>query len=119
MNVVRGLLHLEGAAIFGASTWAYFAVLDGSFLLYLALLLVPDVGMVGYLVSARLGAWTYNVTHTETLAVLLLGIGLAMASTPLVLAALILGAHIGMDRAIGYGLKFTSGFKDTHMQRLS
>ncbi|MDU3890869.1 MAG: DUF4260 family protein [Serratia liquefaciens] len=31
------------------------------------------------------------------------------------MAALIWGAHIGFDRALGYGLKYASGFADTHL----
>ena len=27
-------------------------------------------------------------------------------------------AHIGMDRAIGYGLKYPTNHKDTHLQRV-
>lgn len=119
MNLVRGLLHLEGAVIFAASTWAYFALLDGWWVTYLALLLLPDASMVGYLISVRLGAWTYNVVHNEALAAALLAFGLATDSRLLLMAALVLAAHVGMDRALGYGLKFTSGFKDTHLQRLS
>ena len=32
--------------------------------------------------------------------------------------ALIWLAHIGMDRLLGYGLKYPSAFKDTHLQRV-
>ena len=118
MNLVRGLLHLEGAVIFAAATWAYFALLDGSWIAFLALILVPDLSMVGYLRGPRLGAWTYNLVHTEALPVALLAIGLGIDSRRVLLAALVLAAHIGMDRAAGYGLKFTSGFKHTHLQRV-
>ncbi|KKB35215.1 hypothetical protein QY97_01956 [Bacillus thermotolerans] len=31
---------------------------------------------------------------------------------------LIWSAHIGMDRAIGYGLKYSTHFKDTHLNRV-
>jgi Domain of unknown function (DUF4260) len=119
VNVVRGLLHLEGTALFLAATWAYFALLDGSWGVYLGCLLLPDLGMVGYLRGPRLGAWTYNLLHTEALAFALLTIALATDSRALLAAALILAAHIGMDRALGYGLKFTSGFKDTHLQKVT
>ena len=119
MNLVRALLHLEGAVIFVSATWAYFALLDGSWIAYLALILVPDLSMVGYLRGPRLGAWTYDLVHTEALPAALLGIGLATDSRPVLLAALVLAAHIGMDRASGRGLKFPSAFKNTHLQRLS
>jgi hypothetical protein len=27
-------------------------------------------------------------------------------------------AHIGLDRAVGYGLKYPTAFKETHLQRV-
>lgn len=119
MNIVRGVLHVEGATLFVVATWAYLALLDGSWLVFLALILVPDVSLVGYLVSPRPGAWIYNLVHNEALPVVLVATGLATDVRPVLTAGLVLAAHVGMDRAAGYGLKFASGFKDTHMQRLS
>jgi hypothetical protein len=69
MNLVRGLLHREGAIIFAGATWAYFALLGASWIVYLALIVAPDVSAVGYLRGPRLGAWTYNLVHTEALPV--------------------------------------------------
>lgn len=118
MSLPRALLHLEGAALFAASTWGYFALLEGGLLAYLALLLVPDVSMVGFVRGTRLGALTYNVVHNEALALALAVIGL-LSDVPSALGGgLILAAHVGMDRALGYGLKYPSAFRDTHLQRL-
>jgi hypothetical protein len=118
MRLVQAVLRAEGVAIFAASTWAYFALLGGWWVAYAALLLVPDVSMIGYLRDTRLGAWTYNLVHNEALPLALLVAGVAAGSEVITGGALILGAHVGMDRAFGYGLKLPERFTDTHLQRL-
>lgn len=115
MRLVQFLLRLEGVVIFAAATWTYFAIVEGSWIAYAVLLLAPDLGMVGYLRDTRLGAVTYNLVHTEALPIALLVAGLVVASPMLIGGALILGAHVGMDRACGFGLKFPDHFKHTHL----
>jgi hypothetical protein len=114
---VRLLLHLEGAILFAAAV-AAFIHLQGSVWLFLALILVPDLSMLGYLHNPKTGAFIYDAAHTTLSPALLLLIGLAGAIPTLVLVALIWLAHIGMDRAVGYGLKYPTHFKDTHLQRV-
>jgi hypothetical protein len=118
MTAIRAILHAEGAAIFILATWAYFAHVHGSPLWYALLLLAPDLSMVGYARDAALGAWTYNLVHNEALPAVLLLLGLATGVTPLLWAALILAAQVGMDRALGFGLKSPDNFKRTHLQQL-
>ncbi len=111
------LLRLEGLALLAASVVGY-AYLDASWLLFAALFLLPDLGMLGYLVSMRFGAHVYNATHWLLVPVALAGIGVTQA--PVLLPyALIWTAHIGFDRALGYGLKYPTSFKDTHLQRIA
>jgi hypothetical protein len=119
MNLVRFILHLEGLAVLVAATLAYFLVLSGWWVAFVALLLLPDLSMIGFLRGTRLGALTYNLVHNYVLGLATVGLGVALASDPLTGAGLILIAHVGMDRALGYGLKFPTHFKDTHLQRLS
>ena len=119
MNLVTVLLRLEGVALFALATWAYFARLEGSWVVFAALLLAPDLSIAGFLGGTRIGAVVYNLVHTEVLPAVLLLAGFVSESGILTLAAIILGAHIGMDRACGYGLKFPMAFKDTHLQRLA
>ncbi|MFB6098099.1 MAG: DUF4260 domain-containing protein [Salinibacter sp.] len=110
----RLLLRLEGLFIFVAAVGGY-VVLDASWWLFGGLLFVPDVFMVGYLAGSRLGARLYNAGHTYA-APLGLGAGAYLAGMPAVGAvAFIWIAHIGMDRALGYGLKRSTGFRDTHL----
>jgi hypothetical protein len=114
---VKRLLHLEGLVLFVGAV-ALYGVSGGNWLLFIALLLAPDLAMLGYGVNTRVGALAYNSVHTYLLPALLLLVGLA-GSVPLATQiALIWFAHIGMDRTVGYGLKYPTAFKDTHMQRV-
>ena len=87
-------------------------------MLFAVLLLAPDLSAIGYVAGHRLGAISYNLAHTYTAPAILGGIGLSASNDILVGVALIWAAHIGMDRTIGYGLKYPGGFTDTHLSRV-
>lgn len=117
-GVPRRILQAEGAVLLAAALAAYFGGLDEPWWLVPLLLFVPDVFMAGYAASSRLGAWTYNLAHSYPLPALLGAAALA-ADQPLGQGvALIWIAHIGLDRALGYGLKYETGFHDTHLGRI-
>ena len=111
------LLRLEGAVVLAAALALYF---DAGFgwLLLLVLFLAPDLSAVGYLAGPRVGAATYDVAHTYALPVALGAVGVVADADLATQLALIWIAHIGIDRAIGYGLKYPTGFRDTHLQRV-
>jgi hypothetical protein len=111
---VLTLLRLEGVAAFAAGI-ALFLAHGGPWLALIPLLLVPDVSMVGYLRDPRLGALTYNLVHNWALGLAVLGLGLLAAQGWLVLAGAVLIGHVGMDRALGYGLKLPTSFHETHL----
>ncbi len=113
----RLLLRLEGAVIFAAATLLYFHG-DHAWWLYILLALAPDLAMLGYAAGPRVGAIAYDVVHTYALPVALGAVGVVADSEAAVAVGLIWIAHIGADRALGYGLKYPSGFKDTHLQRV-
>jgi hypothetical protein len=113
----RRLLHLEGLAVLAGSLTLYFDAGYGVLLL-LILFLAPDLSALGYLAGPRLGSLSYDVVHTYALPVALGVIGVVGAYETAVQVALIWFAHIGMDRMLGYGLKYPTGFKDTHLQRV-
>jgi hypothetical protein len=113
----RLLLHLEGAVVFALTVVLYWRI-DGNWLLFVVLLLAPDVGMLGYVRNTRLGAATYNAFHTYAAALLLAGAGFLLADALLQSLGVIWVAHIGLDRALGFGLKYPTVFKDTHLGRL-
>jgi hypothetical protein len=113
---VKLLLALEGAAL-GAAALVVYAVSGGNWLMFLLLCLAPDLAMLGYLAGPRIGSMVYNALHhlAAPLA-LLLGAWLLDAPSAILQVALIWIVHIGIDRAIGYGLKYPTGFKATHLQ---
>jgi hypothetical protein len=113
----RWILHLEGAAIFVAAIYSYNAG-HFSWWLFAALFLAPDLFMLGYLKDAKWGAAVYNFVHTLTGPLLLLGIGFLFHTTQYLQYVLIWLAHIGIDRALGFGLKYPTFFKDTHLQHV-
>lgn len=114
---LRTLLRLEGLALFAGMTLLY-AVWDGSWWVYAILFLAPDLSFAAYFAGPRAGAIVYNAAHSYMAPMALMTTGFALSS-PLVLSiAMIWLAHIGIDRALGYGLKYSAGFGFTHLGRI-
>ncbi len=113
----RLLLRAEGLAVFAAAVGLYFWA-DYQWWLLLALALAPDLSMVGYAAGTRVGAAAYDSVHTYVLPVVLGFAGVLAESGLATKLALIWLAHIGIDRVLGYGLKYPTDFKDTHLQRV-
>ena len=116
-TTVPGWLRLEAAAAFVAGL-ALYGWLGGSWLLVLPLMLLPDVSIVGYLANPRVGAVTYNLVHNWALGLAVLGLAAATGNVPVAMLGAVLVAHVGMDRALGYGLKLSTSFQDTHLGRI-
>ena len=114
---VRAILRLEGAAALAAAV-ALYAHAGFSWPLFALLILAPDLAMLAYLIGPRAGAAAYNLVHTYALALPLALAGFWLASPIAAALGLIWIAHIGMDRMLGYGLKYRSGFSDTHLGRI-
>ncbi len=113
----RLLLHAEGAAVAAAAIALYFYA-DYPWWLLVALALAPDLSLVGYVAGPRVGSTIYNAAHTYAPPVALGAIGVIAGADLAVQLALIWITHIGVDRAIGYGLKYPASFKETHLQRV-
>ena len=113
----RAWLRIEGLAALAAGT-ALYAWAGGSLLLLVPLLLLVDASMIGYLAGPRVGAATYNAAHNWAIGLLALGAGFLLAAPVLVLAGAVLVGHVGMDRMFGYGLKYPTAFRDTHLGRI-
>ena len=109
----RAWLKAEGLAVFALSSLTYY-VFDGPWWLYIVLILAPDLAMLGYLGGPALGARLYNLAHSYVGPIILAIVGAVPASAA-VAVALIWCAHIGMDRMLGYGLKYPTAFGDTHL----
>jgi Domain of unknown function (DUF4260) len=111
------LLRVEGLAIAVAAILVY---VDGphSWWLFAVLIAAPDLAFVAYYRGPRLGAVAYNLTHNLVLPIAVGTMGVLSESEPTKAVALLWLAHIGADRLLGYGLKYPTAFKDTHMQRV-
>jgi hypothetical protein len=108
------LLRVEGAVLFAASI-AVFSVQGQAWWLYPALLLVPDIFMLGYLRNTKLGSIIYNLGHSYPAAAMVAALGFVTASAFTVAIGAIWFGHIGWDRMFGYGLKYATSFKHTHL----
>ena len=113
---VRATLRFEGLMLFTAALFLY-AQAGASWVLFLALFLTPDLSFIAYVFGPRLGALAYNAMHT-TIGPIVLALASQLhpaTAVPLLPIAFIWFAHVGFDRTLGYGLKYASGFSDTHL----
>ncbi len=113
----RPLLQSEGAFIF-VLTLCFYHSAHYPWWLYALLFFAPDLAMLAYLKSAALGAAAYNLVHTLTLPILLLLLAFLLSDSRCIPYALIWLSHIALDRMLGYGLKYPTAFKDTHLQHV-
>ena len=113
-NPVLFYLRLEGVALAAIAAVLY-ARTGSSWWLFAALWLVPDLSMLGYLVSPCWGARCYNAIHTTILPIVLAMAAMLLHTAGPLPYALIWLNHIGVDRLLGYGLKYPSGFGWTHL----
>jgi hypothetical protein len=111
------LQRVEGFVLLLAAVSIY-ARLEQSWWLFIILLLVPDLSMLGYMAGPRVGAALYNLAHLLLWPLSLMAIGVLTTNPLLIGLGAIWLAHIGMDRALGYGLKLETGFKDTHLGKI-
>jgi hypothetical protein len=114
---MKTIIKLEELALFLLGIYL-FNQLDYTYGWFLALILAPDIGMLGYLFGNKIGAWSYNIFHHRGLAILIYFVGKYTANSMIELIGVILFAHASMDRLFGYGLKYENGFKFTHLGSL-
>jgi len=116
LDWTRVLLAMEGAALSGVAIFAYSRI-GGGWMLFAALFFAPDLSIFFYLGGPRLGAVAYNCLHVTFVPLVLAVLGFISSKPLLIQIALIQIAHIGFDRALGFGLKYPTGFRDTHLGR--
>jgi hypothetical protein len=114
---IRTLLQLEGVVLFFGPT-LFFLISDAPWELYALLFFAPDLGLIGYLGGRKLGAITYNMLHSTIGPLSLALLGVLMLWPWAGPVSLIWFAHIGFDRALGLGLKYSAGFRLTHLGRI-
>ena len=117
-GVVRGApqvwLRLEGVSMLVAAVAGY-AWTQEPWWLFAGLLLAPDLSALGYVRSRAAGAHLYNIAHAMPIPAAFMALGLWQGSSLLVAVALTWLAHIGMDRAMNYGLKYSDDPGHTHL----
>jgi uncharacterized protein DUF4260 len=117
LNSPRAQLYFEGGVMLVAGVLAYWRV-GGNWLLFAALLLAPDISMLGYLLGPRIGASIYNLAHMALWPAALILLGWFGGQSLALAIGLIWLCHLGMDRVLGFGFKYPTKFQDTHLQRL-
>ena len=111
---MKNLIKLEELFLFILGIFL-FNQLDYGWGWFWALLLAPDLGMLGYLGGTKLGAITYNLVHHRGVAVGLYLLGVYVSSQGMLLAGVMIFSHASLDRVFGYGLKHTDSFQHTHL----
>ena len=114
---MKSILKLEELLQFALGIYL-FSTLSYAWWWFLVLILLPDIGMVGYLVNTKTGALTYNVFHHKALAILIFLVGIYFEIEVMQLIGIILFSHAALDRVFGYGLKYADNFKNTHLGHL-
>jgi len=115
--MVKYILRLEGLAVFLISLYFYNQI-GGDWLIFLLLVFLVDISMVGYIKGKSHGAITYNLVHNYILSLSIIFLGIISTFNWLTLLGLIILAHVGIDRFFGFGLKYKTNFKDTHIQKV-
>jgi|SRR5690606_8480418 len=111
---MRNFLKLEEATLFLLCIFL-FSLLNFDWWWFPVLLLVPDIGMIGYAIDSKIGAFSYNILHNRVVASLVAMYSLTSDNQYWQLVAIILLAHISLDRALGFGLKYKDSFNNTHL----
>lgn len=111
---MKNVIRIEEAAMFGFSI-VLFNQTDFAWWWYIALILTPDFGMLGYIAGSKTGAFTYNLLHHKAIALVILCIGWYFSNEWLELGGIIIFGHSSLDRILGYGLKYPDSFHHTHL----
>jgi hypothetical protein len=116
-NITITYQRIEGAAIFMAALYLFRHLHFSLFWLVFPILVI-DISMLGYLINNQVGAHIYNIGHSYLLPAALLLLGVITEGRLAMGFAIIWIAHIGIDRALGFGLKLPGGFQDTHLGKI-
>ena len=114
---MKFVLKLENIGLFLLSVFL-FSRLQFELWWFPVCLLLPDLSMMGYIFGNKTGAVAYNLFHHQGIAVSIYLIGIYVDNQWVQFIGIILLAHSVMDRIFGYGLKFFSGFKETHLGKI-
>ncbi len=116
--MVKVILRLEALLIFLLSLFFFSALNNVSWLAIIAFWILPDISIAGYLLNKTLGRIIYNLVHNYLPASFVVFVGMLSQSDVIMAFGIAYVSHIALDRALGFGLKYQSGFKDTHLQKV-
>jgi len=111
---MKYVIRFEELLLFGLALFL-FSKLDYGWGTYALLFFSPDLSMLGYLANPRIGAWTYNLVHHKGLSVAFYILGYLLSIPWLMFAGTLLLGHSSLDRVLGYGLKYSDAFQNTHL----
>ena len=111
---MKSIIKLEELGLFILGIY-FFSQMEYAWWWFLVLILVPDLSMMGYVFGDKVGALCYNIAHHRGIAIVLYLFGIYCSNAETQLAGAILFSHSAMDRMLGYGLKYQTGFKYTHL----
>ncbi len=111
---MKNILRLEELAQFLFSIYLFNQV-NIAWWWFPALILAPDISMIGYLINTKIGAYLYNFAHHKAVAIIIYLIGIYVSNITIQFVGIILFAHASMDRIFGYGLKYNDSFNNTHL----
>ena len=111
---MKSIIKLEELGLFILGIY-FFNQLEYAWWWFLVLILVPDFSMIGYVFGDKVGSFCYNLVHHRGIAIVLYLIGIYYSNSEIQLSGVILFVHSSMDRMLGYGLKYETGFKFTHL----
>ncbi|MFA7687624.1 MAG: DUF4260 domain-containing protein [Moheibacter sp.] len=114
---MKNLIRYEELGIFLLSIYL-FSTMGFEWWVFPALLFLPDLSMLGYLAGKKVGAVFYNLVHHRGIAAAFYLSGICLENETVALVGIILFAHATLDRIFGYGLKYYTGFKETHLGRI-
>lgn len=113
---MKQIIRIEELALTAGSIYLISLLhLNLSWWVYLLLFFTPDIGIAGYLINNKAGAILYNLFHHKAIAMAVIFTGIVAAMPLIIFSGLILLAHSSFDRIMGYGLKYFTGFNDTHL----
>ncbi|WP_126971437.1 DUF4260 domain-containing protein [Gynurincola endophyticus] len=114
---MKQILSIEAVAEFFAA-YFLFRLLNMPEWMFWAFLLAPDISMIGYSLGNKWGAYIYNFVHHKGVAIGVALAGWFLNSDIVIFTGILLYAHASIDRVFGYGLKYITGFSDTHLGKI-
>lgn len=114
---MKGILKLEELAQFILGI-VLFSQLNYAWWWFAALILLPDIGMLGYVFNTKIGTLVYNLFHNKVIGIAFILIGMFYLGETYTLVGIILFSHSALDRIFGYGLKYPDSFRNTHLGKV-